>query len=102
MDKNVLAILRYVGAPIHDPTTSRALLTPSSGNPVIDAKGPAPLKEYQLAVCLGLILVTLRLTLSHQTLVNPGAPGGNAPADHVIDLEFGSVSRIRHSQRALF
>ncbi|KAJ6550230.1 laccase 16 [Mycena capillaripes] len=61
--KNVFAILRYVGAPETDPAT-RALVTPAG-----------PLQEFQLA-----------------TLVNPGAPGGDAPADHVITLDFNAVS----------
>ncbi|KAJ7062808.1 laccase [Mycena amicta] len=51
LDKeNVKGILRYVGAPDEDPTTSEVI-----------------------------------------TLVNPGAPGGDAPADHVIDLKFNSA-----------
>ncbi|KAJ6536410.1 laccase [Mycena vulgaris] len=68
LDKeNVKAILRYAGAPIQDPTTSALVATPL-------AKGPGPLQEFQLA-----------------TLINPGAPGGSAPADHIIDLNFDAA-----------
>ncbi|KAJ7469023.1 laccase [Mycena latifolia] len=68
LDKqNVKAILRYAGAPIADPVTKAAVFSPL-------AKGPSLLKEYQLA-----------------TLINPGAPGGSAPADHIIDLAFDAA-----------
>ncbi|KAJ7062590.1 laccase 17 [Mycena amicta] len=73
LDKsNVKAILRYSGAPIQDPTTltSALLLDP------IAAKNGGVMQEYQL-----------------QTLINPGAPGGSAPADHVIDLTFGTAGK---------
>ncbi|KAJ7196962.1 laccase [Mycena pura] len=69
LDKeNIKAILRYAGASIEDPGTSTA-----SAATVLDS-GPGPLQEYEL-----------------QTLINPGAPGGSAPADHVIDLDFDSA-----------
>ncbi|KAJ6550122.1 laccase 16 [Mycena capillaripes] len=76
---NVKAILRYQGAPIADPTT-KALLTPIAlkggpGNGNMGGGGMAgPLQEFQLA-----------------TLVDPGAPGGSAPADHVITLDFNAA-----------
>ncbi|KAF7341780.1 Laccase 17 [Mycena sanguinolenta] len=64
LDKqNVKAILRYAGAPSSDPTTSGA-----------GSSSAAPLQEYQL-----------------QTLINPGAPGGSAPADRTIDLNFDAA-----------
>jgi len=52
-----LAILRYVGAPDQDPTTS-----PSGSN---------PLNEVEL-----------------HPLTNPGAPGGDGPAEKYITLDF--------------
>ncbi|KAJ6526113.1 Cupredoxin, partial [Mycena vulgaris] len=58
------AILRYASAPTQDPTASALVATTLS-------KGPDPLQEFQLA-----------------PLINSGAPGGSAPADHVIDLNF--------------
>ncbi|KAJ7075747.1 laccase [Mycena belliarum] len=64
---NVKAILRYSGAPVVDPRTSQLALQ----------KGVPPLQEFQL-----------------QTLINPGAPGGDAPADRVIDLDFDAASCI--------
>jgi iron transport multicopper oxidase len=57
---NVYAVLHYAGAPDADPTTA-----PGGANGV-------KLEEYQL----------------HP--LDPGAPGGSAPADHVIDLNFGT------------
>ncbi|KAF7341772.1 Multicopper oxidase [Mycena sanguinolenta] len=64
LDKqNVKAILRYAGAPNSDPTTSGA-----------GSSSAAPLQEFQL-----------------QTLINPGAPGGSAPADRTIDLDFDAA-----------
>ncbi|KAF7352053.1 Multicopper oxidase [Mycena venus] len=71
LDKeNVKGILRYAGAPIADPVTS-ALVSPVA----LDNGGSAGmLQEFQLA-----------------TLINPGAPGGSAPADHVIDLDFDAA-----------
>ncbi|KAF7291435.1 Laccase 17 [Mycena indigotica] len=71
LDKdNVKAILRYTGAPIRDPTTSSKLAAD-----LVEAKsGGQMMEEYQL-----------------QTLINPGAPGGSGPADHVIDLTFGTL-----------
>ncbi|KAJ7253432.1 laccase 17 [Mycena rebaudengoi] len=63
LDKdNVKAILRYAGAPIADPPSNFAVLKSNE------------LQEFQL-----------------KTLINPGAPGGSAPADHVIDLNFGTA-----------
>jgi iron transport multicopper oxidase len=58
---NVYAVLHYQGAPNAEPTT--------------DAPGGVDnlLEEYQLAA-----------------LENPGAPGGSAPADRSIDLNFAS------------
>ncbi|KAG6909528.1 hypothetical protein DXG01_017085 [Tephrocybe rancida] len=56
---NVYAVLHYNGAPSAEPTTS-----PGSGSGTL-------LQEYMLAA-----------------LVNPGAPGGSAPADRTIDLQF--------------
>ncbi|KAF8155428.1 laccase 16 [Crassisporium funariophilum] len=57
--RNVYAVLHYSGAPNADPTTQAD-------------QGPNNiLEEYQLAA-----------------LENPGAPGGNAPADRSIDLNF--------------
>ncbi|KAJ7253449.1 laccase 17 [Mycena rebaudengoi] len=65
LDKdNVKAILRYAGAPIADPTNKFALLKTNE------------LEEYKL-----------------KTLIDPGAPGGSAPADHVIDLDFGTAGK---------
>ncbi|KAG5651439.1 hypothetical protein H0H81_008643 [Sphagnurus paluster] len=57
--KKVYAVLHYDGAPAADPTTS-----PGSGSGTL-------LQEHLLA-----------------PLENPGAPGGNAPADRTIDLRF--------------
>ncbi|KAJ6596228.1 laccase 17 [Mycena vulgaris] len=72
LDKdNVKAILRYAGAPIQDPVTSAVVLAP------VPLKGGGSIaQEYQLA-----------------TLINPGAPGGSAPADHVIDLSFDTAGK---------
>ncbi|TFK37392.1 laccase 16 [Crucibulum laeve] len=58
--KNVYAVLHYSGAPDAEPTTPA------------DVGVQNLLQEYQLAA-----------------LENPGAPGGSAPADRVIDLDFG-------------
>lgn len=58
---NVYAVLHYQGAPDAEPTTE------ADGN--VDNL----LQEYQLAA-----------------LENPGAPGGSAPADRSIDLNFAS------------
>ncbi|RDB27686.1 Laccase-4 [Hypsizygus marmoreus] len=55
----VYAVLHYDGAPSGEPTTS-----PGEGTGIV-------LKEYLLA-----------------PLENPGAPGGNRPADRTIDLRF--------------
>ncbi|KAJ7124453.1 laccase [Mycena epipterygia] len=66
---NVKAILRYAGAPIQDPITSTVII-----DPIAAKNGGSMLQEFQLA-----------------TLINPGAPGGSAPADHVIDLSFGTA-----------
>ncbi|KAG6906633.1 hypothetical protein DXG01_012849 [Tephrocybe rancida] len=57
---NVYAVLHYNGAPSAEPTTS-----PGSGSGTL-------LEEYKLA-----------------PLINPGAPGGSAPAGRTIDLQFG-------------
>ena len=57
--ENVYAVLHYAGANANEPTTS-----PGTG-------GGTLLEEYNL-----------------KTLVNPGAPGGSAPADHIIELAF--------------
>jgi iron transport multicopper oxidase len=59
----VYAVLHYEGAPNAEPTT-RADRSPSN-----------VLKEYELA-----------------PLENPGAPGGGAPADHVIDLQYSRTT----------
>ncbi|KAJ6469202.1 laccase [Mycena vitilis] len=116
LDKNnVKAILRYQGAAVADPntsstvvvarknggddkttttsttttkttttstsTTSTAASTSTSnsgggggGGSGGGGKNAGPLQEYQL-----------------KTLIDPGAPGGDAPADHVIDLQFGTA-----------
>ncbi|KAJ7683845.1 Cupredoxin, partial [Mycena rosella] len=66
LSTDVKAILRYVGAPDADPV-STALVPPAT-------------------VCA---LFDRRLTPS-QTLVDPGAPGGDAPADHRLNLTFTS------------
>ncbi|KAJ7661414.1 laccase [Mycena polygramma] len=67
LDKsNVKAILRYAGAPVADPTTSAGIVPLKNGGGMLE--------EFQL-----------------QTLINPGAPGGSAPADHVIDLNFDAA-----------
>ncbi|KAJ7117080.1 laccase [Mycena epipterygia] len=72
LDKtNVKAILRYAGAPIQDPLTSALVLSPAP----LKGSGSV-LQEYQLA-----------------TLINPGAPGGSAPADHIIDLSFDAAGK---------
>ncbi|KAJ6452315.1 laccase 17 [Mycena vitilis] len=65
---NVKAILRYQGAPEADPTTNALV-------------APVALKDRTLLIRL-------------QTLVNPGAPGGDAPADHVLDLKFNAVCSV--------
>ncbi|KAJ7866987.1 laccase 17, partial [Mycena olivaceomarginata] len=70
---NVKAILRYAGAPAQDPVTS-AISAPVA---LKNGGSANPLQEFQLA-----------------TLINPGAPGGSAPADHVIDLDFGTTWEI--------
>ncbi|KDR65767.1 hypothetical protein GALMADRAFT_260110 [Galerina marginata CBS 339.88] len=57
---NVYAVLHYAGAPNAEPTTQA------------DQSVQNLLEEYQLAA-----------------LENPGAPGGSAPADRWIDLNFG-------------
>ncbi|KAF9482102.1 laccase 16 [Pholiota conissans] len=57
--KNVYAVLHYSGASDAEPTTKA------------DVSVNNLLQEYQLAA-----------------LVNPGAPGGSAPADRSIDLKF--------------
>ncbi|KAJ6481559.1 laccase [Mycena vitilis] len=112
LDKNnVKAILRYQGASLTDPNTSSAVVvarkngaddkttttsttktTSTSTSTTSTAaststsnsggggggggggKTAGPLQEYQL-----------------KTLIDPGAPGGDAPADHVIDLQFGTA-----------
>ncbi|KAF6755667.1 laccase 16 [Ephemerocybe angulata] len=56
---NVYAVLHYEGAPDAEPTTPAKV---GASN---------VLEEYQLAA-----------------LENPGAPGGSAPADRIIDLQF--------------
>ncbi|KAJ2930965.1 hypothetical protein H1R20_g6128, partial [Candolleomyces eurysporus] len=58
-EENVYAVLHYEGAPNAEPTT-RADRDPEN-----------VLQEYTLA-----------------PLENPGAPGGSAPADRIIDLQF--------------
>ncbi|KAJ6596282.1 laccase [Mycena vulgaris] len=69
---NVKAILRYAGAPIQDPPTAKVVVL---ADPVLTAtKKKLELEESNLA-----------------TLINPGAPGGSGPADHVIDLKFGTA-----------
>uniref|UniRef100_A0A8H8CKY3 Laccase n=1 Tax=Psilocybe cubensis TaxID=181762 RepID=A0A8H8CKY3_PSICU len=57
--RNVFAVLHYIGAPDAEPTTQA------------DQGAQNLLQEYQLAA-----------------LINPGAPGGSAPADRSIDLDF--------------
>ncbi|KAJ7165684.1 laccase 17 [Mycena crocata] len=72
LDKdNVKAILRYAGAPVADPDTSSNVILP-----LPEKGGGSVLQEFQL-----------------QTLINPGAPGGRAPADHVIDLDFNAAGK---------
>lgn len=56
---DVYAVLHYAGAPNAEPTTQA------------DMSVNNLLQEYQLA-----------------PLVNPGAPGGSAPADRSIDINF--------------
>ncbi|KAJ7089520.1 laccase 16 [Mycena epipterygia] len=46
-------------------------------DPTTSSSGGAQLQEFELA-----------------TLIDPGAPGGSAPADHVIDLDFDAVWEI--------
>lgn len=58
---NVYAVLHYQGAPDAEPTTQA------------DQSVDNLLEEYQLSA-----------------LENPGAPGGSAPADRSIDLNFAS------------
>lgn len=58
--KNVFAVLHYIGAPGAEPNTQA------------DQGAQNLLQEFELAA-----------------LINPGAPGGNAPADRSIDLDFG-------------
>ncbi|KAJ7155816.1 laccase [Mycena filopes] len=113
LDKNnVKAILRYLGAPVADPTTqssasvvvarkngaddkttttSKTATTTTTAAPTTTTSNsgsgggsggggggggnqPGPLQEYLL-----------------KTLINPGAPSGDAPADHIIDLQFGTA-----------
>ena len=57
---DVFAVLHYAGAPDAEPTTQA------------DVGVQNLLQEFQLAA-----------------LVNPGAPGGSAPADRSIDINFG-------------
>lgn len=69
---NVYAVLHYQGAPDAEPTTQASQSVQNL------------LQEYQLAA-----------------LENPGAPGGSAPADRVIDLQFNNEVRngrlmVRH------
>jgi len=88
----VKAILRYVGAPDADPTTS-ALVPPvplqggsgggggsgsgsgSGGGGGGGSQKVGPLQEFQLA-----------------TLVNPGAPGGDVPPDQQFNLTFNMAA----------
>ncbi|KAJ7099170.1 hypothetical protein C8R44DRAFT_888624 [Mycena epipterygia] len=35
--------------------------------------------------------IVLRSSTSKPTLINPGPPGGDAPADHAIDLSFSAA-----------
>ncbi|GLB41486.1 putative multicopper oxidase family protein [Lyophyllum shimeji] len=63
LDTKVFAVLHYAGAPSGDPTTSPTLAALSG-----------TLLEEDLLV----------------PLENPGAPGGNRPADRTIDLNFQS------------
>ncbi|KAJ6528910.1 Cupredoxin [Mycena capillaripes] len=74
--KNVKAILRYAGAPIADPTTSELIApVPLKGGQGGGGGNQAkPFQEFELA-----------------TLIDPGAPGGDAPADHVISLDFNAA-----------
>ncbi|KAG8687664.1 laccase, partial [Ceratobasidium sp. 395] len=58
---NVFAVLHYDGAPDAEPTTEQGTAT-----------GAAPLIEENL-----------------HALINPGAPGGSAPADMVVNLAIG-------------
>ncbi|KAJ7456051.1 laccase [Mycena latifolia] len=74
----VKAILRYTGAPDAEPvTTALVPPVPLKGGPGGGGGGGGgsvgPLQEFQLA-----------------TLVDPGAPGGDAPADHRLNLTFAS------------
>ncbi|KAJ7150535.1 laccase [Mycena crocata] len=71
LDKtNVKAILRYIDAPIVDPTTT----TTNTCSRYFDAHN---VSEY----CL----------IFSQPLIDAGAPGGEFPADHIIDLKFGTT-----------
>ncbi|KAG8736454.1 hypothetical protein FRC10_009310 [Ceratobasidium sp. 414] len=63
----IKAILRYNGAPASDPTTSQ-----TSGTT--------------------LDISNLKVDIPTIPIENPGAPGGSAPADVVIDLNYGGLS----------
>ncbi|KAJ7124448.1 laccase [Mycena epipterygia] len=74
---NIKAILRYAGAPATDPVTTD--LTPSA-----DKGGPGGGGGGNQSVGM------LQEFMLH-TLVNPGAPNGSNPADHIIDLKFNAA-----------
>jgi len=73
---NVYAVLHYIGAPDADPSGKAknlaAVTTLTETDPSIAAKGGINLLDESDLV----------------PLFNPQAPGGSAPADRVIDLNF--------------
>ncbi|KAJ6521419.1 Cupredoxin [Mycena capillaripes] len=96
----VKAILRYAGAPDAEPVTS-ALVPPvplkgggggggsGSGGAVGAVDRWARFRSFNSRLATVAVLFHVRLT-TPQTLVDPGAPGGDAPADHRLNLTFAS------------
>ncbi|KAJ7124460.1 laccase 17 [Mycena epipterygia] len=75
---NIKAIVRYAGAPDVDPVTTALDPVPAKGGPGGGGgTSVGMLQEFELA-----------------TLVDPGAPNGANPADHIIDLKFDTVWEI--------
>ncbi|KAJ7169229.1 laccase [Mycena crocata] len=95
LDKNnVKAILRYQDAPIADPTTQSSVIVArkngaddSSGSGKGKDSGKDSGKDDKTTTTTS----TTAAVATTTTLINPGAPGGEAPADHVIDLQFGTA-----------
>ncbi|KAJ7141362.1 laccase 16 [Mycena epipterygia] len=64
----------------------RAPMTASGTSKTLDKANVKAILRYQDAPIQEPTTAT-----SVVTLINPGAPGGDAPADHVIDLSFGTA-----------